>query len=108
MRDRFQQEIVALAGNRVCVEVARSGGKFGSPQTEVKLKANPKAKVHDVLSEGEQTSAALASYLTELANAARNSALVFDGPVSSLDHRWRSKVTKHLEYHTICARGQRR
>lgn len=96
MRDRFQQEIVALAGNRVQVEVVRSGGKFGSPQYEVKLYANPKAKVHDVLSEGEQTCVALASYLTELANASHRSALVFDDPVSSLDHRWRSKVAKRL------------
>lgn len=96
MRDRFQQEIVKLAGSRVRVEVVRSGGKFGTPQYEVKLYANPKAKVHDVLSEGEQTCVALASYLTELANAAHHSALVFDDPVSSLDHRWRSKVAKRL------------
>lgn len=96
MRDRFQKEIVALAGNRVRVEVVRSGGKFGSPQYEVKLFANPKAKVHDVLSEGEQTCVALASYLTELANASHTSALVFDDPVSSLDHRWRSNVAKRL------------
>jgi energy-coupling factor transporter ATP-binding protein EcfA2 len=96
MRDRFQQEIVSLAGNRVRVEVVRSGGKFGSPQYEVRLYANPKAKVHDVLSEGEQTCVALASYLTELANASHTSALVFDDPVSSLDHRWRSKVAKRL------------
>ena len=96
MRDRFQEEIVKLAGSRVRVEVVRSGGKFGSPQYEVKLYANPKAKVHDVLSEGEQTCVALASYLTELANAAHHSALVFDDPVSSLDHRWRSKVAKRL------------
>ncbi|MCF8466212.1 MAG: AAA family ATPase [Sneathiella sp.] len=96
MRDRFQQEIVELAGSRVRVEVVRSGGKFGSPQYEVRLYANPKAKVHDVLSEGEQTCVALASYLTELANAVHTSALVFDDPVSSLDHRWRSKVAKRL------------
>jgi len=96
MRDRFQREIIELAGNRVRVEVVRSGGKFGSPQYEVKLYANPKAKVHDVLSEGEQTCVALASYLTELANASHNSALVFDDPVTSLDHRWRSKVAKRL------------
>lgn len=96
MRNRFQQEIVALAGSLVRVEVVRSGGKFGSPQYEVKLFANPKAKVHDVLSEGEQTCVALASYLTELANASHTSALVFDDPVTSLDHRWRSKVAKRL------------
>ncbi|MEM5500437.1 AAA family ATPase [Ahrensia kielensis] len=96
MRDRFQQEIVKLAGSRVRVEVVRSGGRFGSPQYEVKLYANQKAKVHDVLSEGEQTCVALASYLAELANASHHSALVFDDPVSSLDHRWRSKVAKRL------------
>jgi len=96
MRDRFQQEIVKLAGSRVRVEVIRSGGKFGSPQYEIKLYANPKAKVHQVLSEGEQTCVALASYLTELANASHRSALIFDDPVSSLDHRWRSKVAKRI------------
>ncbi len=96
MRDRFQKEIVELAGNRVRVEVVRSGGKFGSPQYEVKLYANPKTKGHEVLSEGEQTCVALASYLTELANASHTSALVFDDPVTSLDHRWRAKVAKRL------------
>ena len=96
MRDRFRQEIGALAGNRVRVEIVRSGGKFGSPQYEVRLYANPKAKVHDVLSEGEQTCVALAAYLTELANASHASALVFDDPVTSLDHRWRNKVAKRL------------
>lgn len=96
MRDKFREEIGELAGNRVRVEVVRSGGKFGSPQYEVRLYANPKAKVHDVLSEGEQTCVALAAYLTELANATHTSALVFDDPVNSLDHKWRNKVAKRL------------
>ena len=91
MRDQFYQEIVDLAANRVRVEVVRSGGKFGSPQyevrflNEVRFLSKPKAKVGDVLSEGEQTCVALASYLTELANASHTSALVFDDPVTSLD-----------------------
>jgi len=96
MRDRFTEEIVALAGSRVRVEIVRSGGKFGSPQYEVRLYANPKAKVHSVLSEGEQTCVALAAYLTELANATHQSALVFDDPVTSLDHKWRNKVAQRL------------
>ena len=103
MHDRFQKEIVKLAGNPARAEVVRSGGKRGSPQYEVKLYASSKAKVHDVLSEGEQTCVALASYLTELANAAHASALVFDDPVSSLDHRWRSRVAKRL----VCEAGKR-
>lgn len=96
MRDQFQSEIVRLAADRVRVEVVRSGGQFGSPQYQVRFFANPKAKVHDVLSEGEQTCVALAAFLTELATAPHESALVFDDPVSSLDHRWRDKVAERL------------
>lgn len=96
MRDRFQHEIVALADAQVRVELTRSGGKSGVPQFEVKLFADSKAKAHLVLSEGEQTCVALAAYFTELANAEHQSALVFDDPVTSLDHRWRRKVAERL------------
>ena len=96
MRDRFQEEIVRLAESNVRVEVVRSGGKYGSPQYQVRLIAAPNNKVHTVLSEGEQTCVALAAYLTELANTSNKSALVFDDPVTSLDSRWRSRVAERL------------
>lgn len=96
MRDRFHEEIVKLAAHRVKVEIARTGGKAGSPQYEVKFLANKKAKVSAVLSEGEQTCVALAAHLTELTNEKTGSALVFDDPVTSLDHRWRRSVAKRL------------
>lgn len=96
MRDRFQEEIQKLAASRVRVDIVRSGGKYGSPQYQVRLFANDKAKVHLVLSEGEQTCVALAVFLTELATAGHASCLVFDDPVSSLDHRWRRKVAERL------------
>jgi energy-coupling factor transporter ATP-binding protein EcfA2 len=96
MRDRFQSEIVKLAADRVRVEIVRSGGKSGSPQYEIRFFANAKAKVANVLSEGEQTCVALAAHLTELAQESPASALVFDDPVTSLDHRWRRKVAERL------------
>jgi energy-coupling factor transporter ATP-binding protein EcfA2 len=96
VRDRFQEEIQKLAASRVRVDIVRSGGRFGSPQYQVRLFANPRAKVHLVLSEGEQTCVALALFLTELATASYASTLVFDDPVSSLDHRWRQKVAERL------------
>jgi ABC-type multidrug transport system ATPase subunit len=74
----------------------RSGGKYGSPQYQVRLFAKPDAKVQDILSEGEKTCVALAAFLTELATAAHKSTLVFDDPVSSLDHRWRKQVATRL------------
>jgi len=96
MRDRFQEEIQKLAASRVRVDIVRSGGKYGTPQYQVRLFANDKAKVHSVLSEGEQTCVALAVFLAELATAGHSSCLVFDDPVSSLDHRWRRKVAERL------------
>lgn len=96
LRDRFQEEIVKLAAEKVRVEIVRSGGKYGSPQYQVRLFAKPNAKVQDILSEGEKTCVALAAFLTELATAIHQSALVFDDPVSSLDHRWRGKVAERL------------
>lgn len=96
LRDRFQEEIVQLAADRVRVEVVRAGGRYGSPQYQVRFFANAGASVHNVLSEGEQTCVALAAFLTELATANSPSALVFDDPVTSLDHRWRKKVAERL------------
>lgn len=96
LRDRFQEEIVKLAAEKVRVEIVRSGGKYGSPQYQVRLFAKPDAKVEEILSEGERTCVALAAFLTELATAMHRSALVFDDPVSSLDHRWRKQVAKRL------------
>lgn len=96
MRDQFQAEIVRLAAEKVRVEIVRSGGQYGSPNYQIRLFANPKAKVHMVLSEGEQTCVALAAFLTELATASHKSALVFDDPVTSLDHRWRERVAERL------------
>lgn len=96
LRDRFQDEIVRLAAEKVRVEIVRSGGKYGSPQYQVRLFAKPDAKVHEILSEGEKTCVALAAFMTELATAVHRSALVFDDPVSSLDHRWRGQVAKRL------------
>ncbi len=96
LRDRFQQEIVKLAAEKVRVEIVRSGGKYGSPQYQVRLFAKPTAKVENVLSEGEKTCVALAVFLTELATADHQSALVFDDPISSLDHKWRKRVAQRL------------
>ena len=96
MRDRFQEEIVRLAAEKVRVEIVRSGGRYGTPQYQIRLFAKPEAKVQDVLSEGERTCVALAAFMTELATATHRSALVFDDPVSSMDHRWRKKVAERL------------
>jgi AAA domain len=96
LRDKFAQEIINLAGYRVRVEMVRAGGQYGSPHYQVRLLAAPNVNVAGVLSEGEQTCVAIAAFLAELATASHASALTFDDPISSLDHKWRDRVAKRL------------
>ena len=96
LRDKFAQEIINLAGNRVRVEMVRAGGQYGSPHYQVRLLAAPNVNVAGVLSEGEQTCVAIAAFLAELATASHASALMFDDPITSLDHKWRDRVAKRL------------
>ena len=96
LRDRFANELIGLVGASIRVELVRAGGQYGSPQYQIRLLARPDAKVPDILSEGEQTCVAIAAFLAELATAAHSSALVFDDPITSLDHKWRHKVAERL------------
>lgn len=96
IKDRFQEEIIDLVGKRVRVELQRSGGSYGSPNYKLSLLSSPGTDLSTVLSEGEQTCVAIAAFLAELATSSHKSALVFDDPVSSLDHDWRSKVAARL------------
>lgn len=60
-------------------------------------------KLEQILSEGEQRAIALGSFLAELKLANHNGGIVFDDPVSSLDHKRRGNVAKRL----ASASGQR-
>lgn len=53
-------------------------------------------KLTDVLSEGEQTSLGFVGFLTEAHFDASKSALIFDDPVSSLDHMKRNLVARRI------------
>ena len=96
IQDRFKGEMDRLMNNRVQVKTIRSGGEYGSPQYQIQFISNTDAPVYGILSEGELGTVAIAAFMTELATASHKSALVFDDPVSSLDHRWRDRVAKRL------------
>ena len=53
-------------------------------------------KLEQILSEGEQRAIALGSFLAELKLANHGCGIVFDDPVSSLDHMRRGRVAKRL------------
>lgn len=89
VRDRFTRECDRLKLERVTLSDV--GGKKGQLRHRSSLlNAARDASVQQVLSEGEQTALGLAGFLTEAYFDGSKSALVFDDPVTSLDHvrRW--------------------
>lgn len=55
-----------------------------------------KTNLTDILSEGEQQVVAMAGFLAELALAGHTCPIVFDDPVTSLDHLYREKIAARL------------
>ncbi|MEK6701745.1 MAG: AAA family ATPase [Planctomycetota bacterium] len=72
------------------------GGDIGDPKFGIRLVRSPNAKIGQVFSEGEHRCIALAAFLAELATADEPSGIVFDDPISSLDHNHREDVAKRL------------
>ena len=95
MQDQFSRESDRLDVTRVTLRdtKARLGTLFHRPEF---IGATRDAKLPEVLSEGEQTALGLAGFLTEAEFDESRSALVFDDPVTSLDHVRREKVAKRI------------
>jgi len=53
-------------------------------------------KLTNILSEGEQRVIAIASFLGELGLSPIKAGIVFDDPVSSLDHKWAERIADRL------------
>ncbi len=58
-------------------------------------------KMEEILSEGEQRAIALGSFLAELQLANHSGGIVFDDPVSSLDHNNRGKLAKRIAQESL-------
>lgn len=96
MREQFAQEVEKMKLSGLDVELKQASSSYGVPQFKVSLRRNPNVKVGQVLSEGEFRCIALAAFLAELATTQSKSAIVFDDPVSSLDHIHREAVAQRL------------
>ncbi|WP_250439735.1 AAA family ATPase [Delftia tsuruhatensis] len=98
LRTAFAKELEALGirGQSVALEMT---GQKGSRVQQMKLGTTPrfsKAKLSAILSEGEQRVVALALFLAEIGIEPGRSGLIFDDPVSSLDHLRRERIAKRL------------
>ncbi len=98
LRAAFTQELANLGLGRLDVVLEMTGQK-GARMQQLKLRTAPRyarAKVSDILSEGEQRVIAMALFLAEVGIEPGRSGLIFDDPVSSLDHVRRERIAKRL------------
>ena len=103
MKNRIRKENDALGVGHITINFD-AGVRKGEPLGQISFadifvrerKNNRHIKVSDVLSEGEHRAIAIAAFLAEVGvyNAVR--CIVFDDPVSSLDHQRRDAVAKRL------------
>ncbi|MBE7566350.1 MULTISPECIES: AAA family ATPase [Acidithiobacillus] len=96
LRTQFAREVASFEIAGLAVELRQQNSAQGIPRFKVALTRKPMAAVGQVLSEGEHRCVALAAFMAELATTESKSGIVFDDPVSSLDHMHREAVAKRL------------
>lgn len=96
LRNRFAREILKLEVGNVPIELRKEADRTGQSFFKVALVGKPNEPVGNILSEGEHRCVALAAFLAELVTSREYSGIVFDDPMSSLDHLYRRRVAKRL------------
>lgn len=95
MNSYFVNTVAALRVDRIALRraPARKGQSYDEVAiTETEAEVGPA----QVLSDGEQSVVGLARYFTEVEFGSGNAPLVLDDPVTSLDHRNRTRIAQYL------------
>ena len=92
--ERFRTEVSRLGLTYLDVHLSPSDVSKGKLFHRLTLNAKQDAPLREVVSEGEFRCLALAAFLAESGSNA--SVLLFDDPVSSLDHTWRERIAHRL------------
>ncbi len=96
LRGRFEREIEKLKLSRMRVELRKIKDQNAVSYFQVCLIEKPNEQVGNIFSEGEHRCVALAAFLAELVTSKQYSSIVFDDPMSSLDHIHRKAVAARL------------
>ena len=96
LRGRFAREVEKLRIGSMPIELRKVRDRDAQSFFKVALVDKPSEPIGEILSEGEHRCVALAAFLAELVTSRDYSGIVFDDPVSSLDHRYRRRVAKRL------------
>ena len=94
----LKEELNRLGGGRIPLHLT-SSTKSGEPNFKISLEGADLPKKCDldaILSEGEQKIASIAGFMAELNLAKHANGVIFDDPVTSLDHKFREKIARRL------------
>lgn len=95
LAEALNREFKALGVGTLRVTL-QSRSDRGKALHKLKLELPQSRSPGDILSEGEQRAIAIGSFLAEVGLSGGKGGIVFDDPVSSLDHRRRERVAKRL------------
>jgi len=95
LRKALNDEFVALGMGHVKTKL-NERVEQGKTKHKLVLELPVTRKLDEILSEGEQRVIAIGSFLAELRLVGHKGGIVFDDPVSSLDHHWRNQVARRL------------
>lgn len=90
----FNQELAKLACDFNLVMY--TSGEQGTTVKEYRLDFAEDYNPSQILSEGEQNACSIADFLTEVQLDKNNCGIVFDDPVTSLDHERKDKIAQRL------------
>lgn len=95
LAEALNREFKALGVGTLRVSL-QSRSDRGKALHKLKLELPQSRSPGDILSEGEQRAVAIGSFLAEVGLSGGKGGIVFDDPVSSLDHRRRERVASRL------------
>lgn len=97
LKQNFKAELIKLGFKNIKIETETKGQK-GKQYHYLRLNEENASGISlkDILSEGEHRCISLATFLSELSISEHKSAVIFDDPVSSLDHKWRNKISERI------------
>ncbi len=94
-KKKVQDELKPLNLTRVKAGIDKKSEK-GKVLHKLTIDGAENVPLDNVFSEGERTALSLSCFLAELSASDDNCGIIFDDPVSSLDHRVRASIVKRL------------
>ncbi len=101
LKDALDREFVSLGMGHIRTKLSERNDK-GKMKYRLLLDLPVTNKLDEILSEGEQRAIAIGAFLAELRLANHGGGIVFDDPVSSLDHWRRRHVARRLVEEAKC------